>query len=130
MRPVNRDLVEYLADSCVARSADPVVDEFFANEHMRTLTNDFTIPTYWPTYPFLFSVARHLQPEFVVELGVEVGRGLVSMHLGWPAADIVGVDVFDMRHNCKTSMDPVAAPDRWRLHLGDVESSARKSRRG
>lgn len=123
MRYVTRDLAEYLADACVARAFhDPIVREFFENDHLRRLTDNFLIPTYWPMYPFLFAIARQLQPGFIVELGVEVGRGLVSMHLGCPEAEIVGVDIYDMSHNCKTSMEPVAVPGTWRLHLGDVQS--------
>ena len=79
------DLQNYYEQSVLGMlSEDPWLKEFFAHPHLYNIMDGFSRihAAYHACYPFMFMVARHLQPDFILELGTELGRGIISLHLG------------------------------------------------
>ena len=114
--------LDYLYEQAVLGplSRDEAFRDYFQSEWMATITDHFSRLTgaYHPMYPFLSALARKLQPGLIVELGVEIGRGMASMHFGCPEANIVGVDILDVTGPAN-SFKPYAVPGRWRIIWGD-----------
>ena len=118
MKHVSLDLINGLYErACAGKySSDPVMQEFFSNPHFAGIMDNFSFEhaAYHPVYPFLFALAREMEPSFILELGTELGRGMCSMHLGWPHSPIVSVDFLEVT-GPSTFVEPAAVPGMWSL---------------
>lgn len=125
MNPITvRDLDRFAA-AAIRRQGEGM-EEYLACEWLRAFCADWQRPAWWPMHAFLFLVARHLQPQVIVELGVEVGRGMCSLHLGCPEAEIIGIDTGDSEH-VRGVLTANALGGTWKLHRCYTRDFARQN---
>ena len=87
--------VKYLAQEVSKKdqSGDVEVKEIFAHSHLSRITNGFQGSSYQPYYPFLYMIAKRIQPKNVVVLGVQTARDMAFIHHGCPSSYIKGIDI-------------------------------------
>jgi predicted O-methyltransferase YrrM len=89
--------------------AKQAVENIYPHDGLRAFMESTNVVD--PYYSFLYRLSETIQPDYALETGVELGRGLYSIAAGCPSCDCVGVELHGR------------VPDTWLNYVGQLRNT-------